>query len=366
MMKMSTATPSRIRILRGTRTYFAIDGGAGANLLADLAGRNPFFQEVASPRHADLLIIVEPVSNKLVPSLVAIAKSLPHPSRVLLLDTSQPELHTFPGIDVANFAAIFPGAQQVSSLDRILTIAFDTPLDRHTSISIAQDADNEQKEQEPTTIQLPQKNEQEMATELAVLSLGPVQPFTAGPLRLFLICDGEQVLSAQVEAGYAHRGIDEAMQDATWQHALILARHFDPLAPFTGQLAYVQAIEQLQGWQPSEAITTYREGAIALERVQNTLWWCVRMARILADELMLSRAYALAHSVSGLSANIWLRSPMEWLVPQCEGNVLAEKFSLPHTMLSEMEKLLAYVTRNRPVALRTRGIGVLDAAWLCA
>lgn len=315
MMKMSTAAQSRSRLLRGTHRYFALDGGVGANLLADLAGRDPYLQAVPSPRHADLLIIVGPVSNKLVPSLVAIAKSLPHPSRVLLLDTSQPELHTFPGIDVANLAAIFPGAQQVSSLDRILTTAFDTPLDRHTSISIAQDADNEQQEQEPTTIQLPQKNEQEMATELAVLSLGPVQPFTAGPLRLFLICDGEQVLSAQVEAGYAHRGIDEAMQHATWQRALLLARHFDPLAPFTGQLAYVQAIEQLQGWQPSEVMTTYREGALALDRVQNTLWWCVRLARILADEPMLRRSYALAHALSAYSANIWRRSPMEWLAP---------------------------------------------------
>ena len=360
-MKTSTIPQPRIKLLRGTHSYFAIDGGAGANLLADLAGRDPSFQSVASPRHAGVLLIVGPVSNKLVPSLVAIAKSLPHPARVLLLDTSHTELHTFSDIDRANLATIFPEARSVSSLDQLLSVAFDTNLDTHATIHIAHNVDNVQ---EPKTIQMPQKSEQEMATELAVLSLGPVQPFTAGPLRLFLICDGEQVLSVQVEAGYAHRGIDEAMHHTTWQQALILARHFEPLAPLAGQLAYVRAIEQLQGWQPSEVMTMYREGAIALERVHNALWWGVRMARILADESMLSRAYTLARRVSGLSAHIWQRSPMEWIMPQCEGNVLAEKVSLPQKVLSEMEKLLASVTRNRLLALRTRGIGVLDATWL--
>src|SRR5581483_846954 len=124
-----------------------------------------------------------------------------------------------------------------------------------------------------TTIQLPQKHEQEMATELGVLSLGPVQAFTAGPLRLLLICDGEQVLSTQVEAGYASRDIAQAMTQVDWQQALHLARRLDPLAPLASQLAYVQAVEQLQGWQPSEPVVGLREAAILLERAKNVLWW---------------------------------------------------------------------------------------------
>ena len=105
-MKTSAIQQPRARLLRRTRTYFAIDGGTGAHLLADLAGRNPYLQPVSSPRHADLLIIVGPVSNKLVPSLVAIAKSLPHPARALLLNTSNAELYPFPGMDIANLDAI--------------------------------------------------------------------------------------------------------------------------------------------------------------------------------------------------------------------------------------------------------------------
>ena len=66
--------------------YFAIDGGSGAHLLAALDGYSPYLRPVASPRHADLFIIVAPISQKLVPALVEIAKALPHPAHVLLIE----------------------------------------------------------------------------------------------------------------------------------------------------------------------------------------------------------------------------------------------------------------------------------------
>ena len=135
----------------------------------------------------------------------------------------------------------------------------------------------------------------ELATELVVLSLGPVQPFTAGPLRVFLLCDGEQVLSVQVESGHAHaRYCSQAMLQAEWQQALPLASTLDPLAPLACQLAYVQAIEQLQGWRLSPPIVALREAALALERARNHLWWLVGFMRLLAVAQLSDRASQLA------------------------------------------------------------------------
>ena len=353
---------SQAKLLRNTRsthTYFGIDGGAGANLLADLAGCDPSLRAVASPRHADLLLIVEPVSQKLVPSILAIAKSLPTPARIILFKMPEVDLPTFAGTEIVPLERIFPEADRVSSLEQLLSAAWDTKERSRLVI-----AENAGKEQEPTTIQLPQKSEQEMATELVVVSLGPIQPFTAGPLRLLLVCDGEQVLSAQVEAGYAHRGIDEAMQQATWLQGLKLARLLDPLAPLAGQLAYVQAIERLQGWQPSQAMADYRNIVVALERVQNTLWWCVRLAHHLTYEPLLTRSSTLARTLSAFSATLWQHSPQEWLLPQNEETVLAEKNSLPQNVLSKMEQLMTYVKHNRSLALRTHNIGKIKATQL--
>jgi hypothetical protein len=76
--------------------YVALDGGSGAHLLAALAGRHPFVQQVASPRHADLLVIIEPVTQ-LVPAVVELARLLPHPARALLISTQGTDLDSFSG-----------------------------------------------------------------------------------------------------------------------------------------------------------------------------------------------------------------------------------------------------------------------------
>jgi hypothetical protein len=44
--------------------YFAFDGGAGAHLLAMLAQQDARLRPVASPRHADLLLIIEPLGRE--------------------------------------------------------------------------------------------------------------------------------------------------------------------------------------------------------------------------------------------------------------------------------------------------------------
>ncbi|HVA63355.1 MAG TPA: hypothetical protein VNF74_06505, partial [Terriglobales bacterium] len=149
----------------------------------------------SSPRHADLLIVVAPINRTLAPALLEYARALPQPAQALSIDTAAwnvalPEsvaasdlLPGMPQVDVGAAAQIADSIQRLAPWPQLRVAA------------------------EPTfteaTISLPNKQERELATELAVLSLGPIQSLTAGPLRLLLICDGEQVLQAQVEAGYA-------------------------------------------------------------------------------------------------------------------------------------------------------------------
>lgn len=341
------------------RHYFAIDGGSGAHLLAALSERDPYLRQVASPRHADLLIIVEPVSQKLVPAIVEVAKALARPAHVLIVGAPVTGLEHFSASDFANIEDVLPGSRRLPlpSVEAIL----DTVLgvERWPELGKIDAAGTE-----ATTIQLPQKHEQEMATELVVLSLGPIQPFTAGPLRLFLICDGEQVLSAQVESGYAQRGIARAMCQTGWHQALDFARLLDPLAPIASQLAYVRAVEQLQGWQPFKQLAALREAALALERVHNTLWWLVRFARILADAQFIDHAYQLATDFVTCTSDIWRQPLVAWIAPGQSVALSAESkntsaISHLHICADHVEAMSRYVERNRWLALRTRGIGFL-------
>jgi len=354
-------TRSRLlsRMRQSVHYYIGIDGGAGANLLADLAGRNPYLQQVSSPRQADLLILVEPISQKLAPAVVTLAKALAHPAHVLIVGGSPTERPAFPEGNFALLDALFPGAHHApaTSIEQVLRSALSSQQWAEMSI-------NETLGQEETTIQLPAKQDQEMATELAVLSLGPLQAWTAGPLRLFLICDGEQVFSVQMETEYAYRGIDSAMMQSNWQQGLRLARHVDPLAPLAGQLAYVRALEELQGWQPSAQLETYRELALALERTQNTLWWLVRFARLIDDAPLAERSYRCVRDLAEGVSSLWQMHPSEWMLPQyVPTNIVGSQNAATIAQLRQVANMLPhvqhYVEQNRGLALRIRGIGTL-------
>ncbi|MHB1416075.1 MAG: NADH-quinone oxidoreductase subunit D-related protein, partial [Chloroflexota bacterium] len=200
----------------------------------------------------------------------------------------------------------------------------------------------------------------ELATEPAVLSLGPVQPFTAGPLRLLLIADGGQLLSARVEAGYAHRGTAEAMVHADWRQAGQIARHLDPLAPMAGLTAYVRALEGLQGRPSSERVERVREAALALERSQDHLWWLTRFLDVLGSGRLAGAARHLATALAGVSATLWEQPPAEWIAPQggaapFRASTVAE---IRH-LTPEVAGLRDRVLGDRLLGLRTRGIGVL-------
>jgi NADH:ubiquinone oxidoreductase subunit D len=159
------------------------------------------------------------------------------------------------------------------------------------------------------------------------------------------------------------------MMQVDWRRALHLARRLDPLAPLAVQLAYVTAVEQLQGWQATQQVMRLREGAVALERVENVLWWLVRFANILADPSLTKRTYGLATRFTGDISPCWREPPPTWILPQHSVStplVVGNTAGMAHMrqLADEVETLRRHLERSRFFALRTRGIGVLEAERL--
>jgi NADH-quinone oxidoreductase subunit D len=348
------------RLTQAPQRYIAIDGGAGAHLIAALHGSDPRLQIVDSPRHADLLLVIEPISRTLAPAVAELARAVPQPAHALIVVA--PTNAGLPQADFVRAEELLPGARRIAaqSGEQVRAAMLDTS--DWPALAVA-----DEPRHQPDTIALRPKREREIATELAVLSLGPVQPFTAGPLRLLLVCDGEQVLTTQIEAGYAQRGIAEAMLAVDWQAAARLARLLDPLAPIAAQLVYVRAVEQLQGWQPSPPLTQLREAALALERAQNHLWWLVRLARALAAPSFAEHAHQVATALAAHAASLWRRSPSAWIAPQAS-TIAVDRTAVPQIrqIADTVAALQQQLSRNRLLALRTRGIGVLTAGHLHA
>lgn len=337
--------------------FVAVDGGFGAHLLAELTSAGAPLERVFSPRHANLLLVVGPIGGSLVSALGAYATALPRPSRALVIGPSTPIPSLAPHL--ARLDELLVGSRQVPtySASRIIEAALAAEPWPELVVGPFESPP-------PITIPLPPKEEREIATELVVYSLGPIQDFTAGPLRLLLVCDGDEVVSARVEAGYARRDVAQAMERGSWQEAMLLARQLDPLAPFAGQLAYVRAIEQLQSWDPPGSVRNLRESALALERALNHLWWLVRFGVSLADERLVASGTALAQRLAEVRSAIELESPDEWVAPQASprwGGIDAGWFAALRDLADRTELARARFERDSILALRTRGIGALAA-----
>jgi hypothetical protein len=253
------------RLASYERRYLAVDGGGGARLLARLPALRKRLRPVSSPRHAEVLLACEPISRRLSPSLIELYRAMPRPRRAVAVGEPGPE--HFPRADLVRLEDFLPNVERISA-------DMSSPAEveqRLLTLPLQLDESPSEPRLEPMTIPLPGKQEREIATEFVVLSLGPVQPFTAGPLRLLLTCDGEQIVSAHIEAGYATRDMAGAMTQAAGMEIAGLASALDPLAPVAGRLAYVTALEQLQHWEPEPTLRQQREAALALERAQNHL-----------------------------------------------------------------------------------------------
>ena len=324
---------------RTTKRFFAVDGGAGAHVLAKLAHLKPALRKVASPRHASLLLIVSPLSARMREPLVEIARAMAKPSRAVIIESS-------PAIgQVVDIGALLPHAEHISNaaVQSILRRCLDTAIPPFDLTVTG--------EWNPDLLDL-SREQTEIQTEKVILSLGPVQPCTAGPLRLLLVCDGEQIIGTELRAGYAFRGIAEAMTAATWKEAAEIAAALDPLAPFAGRLAYVRAVEALQHRAPDIEVEKSRDAVLALERARNGLWWFVRFTELVDVPELMHRAHAIATRLDdGIAPSTGDRHPPQdhAAAPRPDLGMLAH----------DVESLAADVTRDRLMGLRCKGIGAL-------
>lgn len=343
--------------------YVAVDGGSGALLLTGLRGIDPSLQLVDSPRHANLVVVVAPISTNLGPALAEIARALPRPAYALTVGPEQPAL-----LDPSLFVAvdhILVGARHLPpELPGEIWSAMRSGTGNWPTMSVvaspAWKAD---------TVKLPSRAQRALATELVVLALGPVQPFTAGPLRLVLVADGPQVLSAQVEAGYARRGVGDAMARSTWADAAELAARLDPLAPVAGRLAFTRAVEQLNGVEPRPSVSDAREACLALERARNHLAWTARTFRLLADARPGRWSAALFHDLTSVALRVPALATFDWIAPGATtippAGTSTERDAL-REIARECAGLESSVAGDRFLAPRTHGIGQLSEARLAA
>jgi NADH-quinone oxidoreductase subunit D len=77
------------------------------------------------------------------------------------------------------------------------------------------------------------------------LNIGPQHPATHGTLRIVAKLDGEQVVWADVVAGYMHRGYEKLCEVRTYPQVTTLVNRIDWLGSFANEVPFILAAERL-------------------------------------------------------------------------------------------------------------------------
>ncbi len=109
--------------------------------------------------------------------------------------------------------------------------------------------------------------------ELMSLNMGPQHPSTHGVFRVLLELDGEVVRKAIPDLGYLHRGIEKLGEYRMYNQFVPWTDRTDYIAAFTGNLAFVQTVEQLMGVEIPERALYLRVVFSELQRIASHLLW---------------------------------------------------------------------------------------------
>src|SRR5262249_16484288 len=80
-----------------------------------------------------------------------------------------------------------------------------------------------------------------------LINLGPAHPSAHGMLRLQLTLDGDQIMAAEPEIGFMHRGAEKLFEARDYRQIIVLANRHDWLGAFASELGVVLAAERLAG-----------------------------------------------------------------------------------------------------------------------
>ncbi|OFZ01055.1 MAG: hypothetical protein A2070_06120 [Bdellovibrionales bacterium GWC1_52_8] len=126
-----------------------------------------------------------------------------------------------------------------------------------------------------------------LKTELAKLALGPFDSALPGPLRLQMELDGEVIVSAKVETGFIHRGLEKAFERQRWIASISYADRLDPDGPIFGELALCLAVEEIAQLTVPPRAEQVRVLLSELGRISCHMEYLVRVARAVGSDTMI-------------------------------------------------------------------------------
>ena len=102
-----------------------------------------------------------------------------------------------------------------------------------------------------------------------ILPIGPIHPGLKEPVRLKLKTQGEKVISAEIDFGYVHRGIERVMTGKTWQKGIYLSERVCGICSYIHTQTFAETFEKIAGERVPLRAQYLRSLTNELDRIQS-------------------------------------------------------------------------------------------------
>jgi len=199
-----------------------------------------------------------------------------------------------------------------------------------------------------------------------VVNFGPQHPSAHGQLRLMLELQGEEVVKADPDIGYLHRGIEKMGENMTYNEFLPTTDRMDYIASTSNNYGYSLAVEKLLGIEAPRRAEVIRTMLLELNRIISHLFWLATHAldvgamsiflyafreREYAMDLMEDYCGArLTHSAVRIGG-VPLDLPKNWT---------EDLLKFTQTLESQIPIYEGLLTKNRIWKMRLENVGVIS------
>lgn len=199
------------------------------------------------------------------------------------------------------------------------------------------------------------------------LNVGPAHPAMHGTVRCMMELSGENIVKADVQVGYLHRGFEKMCERGTWNQVFPYVDRCNYVSPMLNNVGFSMAVEKMLGIEVTERCQWYRmalgelarisdhltcDGAMAMELGAFTPFlWMIKGREMVWDIMEEETGARLTHSfgrVGGMA-----QPPTEGFKPQARAAVTQIL-----SIVDEVENLLL---TNRIFIDRLQGVGVISA-----
>ncbi|MFH2070343.1 MAG: nickel-dependent hydrogenase large subunit [Elusimicrobiota bacterium] len=198
-----------------------------------------------------------------------------------------------------------------------------------------------------------------------VIPIGPYHPLQEEPEFFKLYVDGEKVTGLDIEIGYNHRGIEKLSESKHFDQVAFLVERICGICSTSHPFAYVQAVEDIAGFEIPVRAKYVRSIIGELERIHSHLLWLGLAGHFLGYNTVWMWAWKYREPVLDIcefitgNRNHYAMFKVGGVRLDIENNDIPRITKMCDDLIPAVDMFKGAVMDDPVLHVRTKGVGVL-------